>query len=43
MKKKRIISLILATTMAATVVVSGCGKSGDSEKTDDGEKENRSI
>ena len=38
MKKKRIISLILATTMAATVVVSGCGKSGDSEKTDDGKK-----
>ena len=24
--------------MAATVVVSGCGKSGDSEKTDDGKK-----
>lgn len=38
MKKKRIISLILATTMAATVVVSGCGKSGDSEKTNDGKK-----
>ena len=38
MKKKRIISLILATTMAVTVVVSGCGKSGDSEKTDDGKK-----
>jgi len=38
MEKKRIISLILATTMAATVVVSGCGKSGDSEKTDDGKK-----
>ena len=38
MNKKRIISLILATTMAATVVVSGCGKSGDSEKTDDDKK-----
>lgn len=42
MKKKRIISLILATTMAATVVVSGCGKSGDSEKQMTA-KENRSI
>lgn len=34
MKKKRIISLILATTMAATVVVSRwMGNPGDSEKT----------
>ena len=37
MKKKRIISLILAATMVATVAVSGCGKS-EGEKTDGGSK-----